>query len=83
MNSRRSPGHVIATHGSNEIACFLCNERTAHSSMTDLPSPVPLKSLTVPTDDGFRLDDDSEQIANATTSARAKPKDIDQRDRGE
>src|SRR5262245_49608826 len=31
---------------------------TSRPAVTDLPGPVPLKSLAVPTDDGFRSDDD-------------------------
>jgi len=58
VNSRRSPERVIATDGSNEIARLPRNKRTSGSAMTNLPGPVPLKSLTMPTNDGFRFDDD-------------------------
>ena len=58
VNSRRSPERVIATDGSNEIARLPRNQRTSGPAVTNLPGPVPLKSLTMPADDGFRFDDD-------------------------
>src|SRR5262249_14336720 len=58
VNSRRSPGRVVKTHGSNQIASFLRNTGTSGSTVANLPGPVALKSLTMPADDGFRFDDD-------------------------
>src|SRR5262249_57245218 len=58
VNSRRSPNRVVTTHGSNQITRLPRNTGTSRPAVTNLPSPVPLKSLTMPTDDGFRFDDD-------------------------
>src|SRR5215471_19695835 len=58
VNSRRSPGCVITTHGSNQIASFFRNTGTSRSAVANFPGPVPLKSLTMPADDGFRFDND-------------------------
>ena len=58
VNSRRSPGRIVTTYGSNQIASFLGNTGTSGPTVANLPRPVPLKSLTMPTDDGFRFDDD-------------------------
>src|SRR5215813_2801763 len=58
MNSRRSPGCIITTHGSNQIASFFRNTGTSRSAVANLPGPVPLKSLTMPANDGFRSDND-------------------------
>src|SRR5262249_45467052 len=55
------PAHPKAgSHGScsNQIASFLWNLGTSRSPMTYFPSPIPPESLTMPVDDGFRLDDD-------------------------
>src|SRR5262249_44396718 len=46
-----------AAHCSNKIARFLRNARASRPTMTNLPSPIPSESLTVPADDGFRLED--------------------------
>src|SRR5215475_8932685 len=58
VNSSRSPGCIITTHGSNQIASFFRNTGTSGSAVANLPGPVPLKSLTMPANDGFRFDND-------------------------
>src|SRR5262245_17454690 len=58
VKSRRSPNRVVTTHGSNQITRLPRNTGTSRLAVTNLPSPVPLKSLTMPTNDGFRFDDD-------------------------
>jgi hypothetical protein len=55
---RCAPERILAAHRSNQIARFLWNLGKSASSMTYLPSPIPLKSLTMPFNDGFRLNDD-------------------------
>src|SRR5262245_34762604 len=49
VNSRRSPNRVVTTHGSNQITRLARNTGTLRPAVTNLPSPVPLKSLTMPT----------------------------------
>src|SRR5262249_41758557 len=58
VDPRRTPKRVLTAHGSNQIASFLWNLGTSGSSMMYFPSPMPPESLTMPVDDGFRLDDD-------------------------
>src|SRR5262249_9738010 len=82
VNSRRSPNRVVTTHGSNQIARLPRNTGTPRPAVTNLPSPVPLKSLTMPTDHGFRFDDDQGRAPTRPQAWRAKPKDLDQLDRG-
>jgi hypothetical protein len=58
VNSRSAPGRILTAHCSNQIASILWHKRPAWFAVTNLPSPIPTKSLTLPADDGFRLDDD-------------------------
>src|SRR5262245_57396848 len=58
VDPRRTPKTVLTAHGSNQVASFLWNLGTSGSPMTYFPSPIPPESLTMPVDDGFRLDDD-------------------------
>src|SRR5262249_17432115 len=58
VNPRCSPERVMATDSSNQIARLPRNTGASRSAVTNLPGPVPLKCLTMPTDDGFRFDDD-------------------------
>jgi hypothetical protein len=57
VNPRCAPKWILAAHCSNKMARFLRNARASRPTMTNLPSPIPSESLTVPADDGFRLDD--------------------------
>src|SRR5262249_5548869 len=58
LNPRSAPDRVLAAHCSNQIASFFRNSRTSWLAVTNLPSPMPTKPLTMPADDRFRLDDD-------------------------
>src|SRR5262249_8805621 len=58
MNSRRTPERIFPAHGPDQITSLLRNTRTSRSTVTNLPGPEPMKSLTMPADDGFRFDDD-------------------------
>src|SRR5215471_2520006 len=58
VDPRRTPKRVLTADCSNQIASFLWNLRTSGAPMTYFPSPIPPESLTMPVDDGFRLDDD-------------------------
>src|SRR5437762_3767181 len=58
MDSRCSPKYVHPTHGSDEISSFLRDSRSACLAVTDLPRPIPAKCLPMPTQNGFRFDDD-------------------------
>jgi len=57
MDSRRSPQHVISTHGSDQFACGLWNARSSSFSVANLPGPVPTETATMPIDDRIRLHD--------------------------
>src|SRR6185503_20374654 len=57
MDSRRSPQHVISTHGSDQFACGLWNARSSSFSVANLPGPVPTETATMPIDDRLRLHD--------------------------
>src|SRR5215510_2856332 len=58
VDPRRTPKRVLTADCSNQIASFLWNLGTSRSPMTYFPSPIPPESLTMPVDDGFRLDVD-------------------------
>src|SRR5262249_10572026 len=58
VDPRRTPKRVLTADCSNQIASFLWNLGTSGSHMTCFPSPIQPESLTMPVDDGFRLDDD-------------------------
>src|SRR5262249_43175074 len=74
VNSRRSPKRVIATDSSNEITRLPRNKRTSGPAVTDLPAPVPLKSLTMPVDDRLGLDDDQGRAPTRPQAGEPNPK---------
>jgi hypothetical protein len=51
----RSP---IGTHSSDDIPYFFWHQRASGLSMTNVPAPIPSKSLPMPSDYVCRLDDD-------------------------
>jgi hypothetical protein len=57
VNPRRAPQWILAAHGSYQIPSFPRNLRASGSSVAYLPAPIPPESLTMPSDDGFRLYD--------------------------
>ena len=58
VDPRCAPDRVLAAHRSNQIAYFSRNLRTSSLPVTNLPGPIPMKSLAVPTNDGFRFNDE-------------------------
>jgi hypothetical protein len=56
VDARRSPVRICQAHLSNQIEHFARHGGSAQPMMA-LPSPVEPKSLSVPTDHGFRLND--------------------------
>src|SRR5262249_44294047 len=56
-NPRCAPDDVFPAHGSNQITSLFRNCRPSGPAATNLPRPVPSESLPMPTDDGFRVDD--------------------------
>ncbi len=55
MDSRHTPQRIGAAHLPDQCTNFEISFRT--TSVTAFPSPVVTKTLTVPADDGFRLND--------------------------
>src|SRR5215467_11107249 len=53
---------------------LLRNTGTPIPAVTNLPSPVPLKSLTMPTDHGFRFDDDQGRAPTRPQARKPNPK---------
>src|SRR5215467_7699844 len=58
VDPRCAPNWVLTADRSNQIADFFRDLRTSGFSVTNFPSPIPTESLTMPSDDGFRQDDD-------------------------
>src|SRR5262245_16015643 len=58
VNPRCAPSGILAAYCSNQIAGLFRNLRTSGLSVPNLPRPVPAESLTMPANDGIRLDDD-------------------------
>jgi hypothetical protein len=58
VDPRRTPKRVLTAHCSYQIASLLWNLGASRSPMTYFPSLIQPESLTVPADNGFRLDDD-------------------------
>src|SRR5215831_14955626 len=58
VDARCAPNRILTAHGPDKITRFLRNSRTARLTMTNLPGPIPAEALTMPSDDGFRFDDD-------------------------
>jgi hypothetical protein len=58
VDSRCSPKHVHPTHGLDQIASFLRDTGSSSPAMTNLPSPGPTESLTVPGDCRFWFNND-------------------------
>src|SRR5262249_14942311 len=58
VDPRCAPNRIFTAHCSNQIPEFFRNLRTTGLAVTNLPSPIPAKSLTMPADDRFRHDDD-------------------------
>jgi len=56
VDARCTPQTIVATYGSNELPRFFCHRRASGFAMANFPSPVPAESLSVPGDDGARLE---------------------------
>ena len=71
-----APNRVLAAHGSNQIADLFRNSRPSGLSVPNLPSPIPTKSLTMPADDGFRLDHEQCGTPGRPQTGTTRPKAI-------
>ncbi len=59
MNARPSPGGVFGYHAEDEFAQFLARRSSPHAGTVPRePFSIQLESGTMPTDDGFRPDED-------------------------
>src|SRR5215467_3963281 len=58
VDPRCAPNWVLTADRSNQIADLFRDLGTSGFSVTNFPSPIPTESLTMPSDDGFRQDDD-------------------------
>jgi hypothetical protein len=79
LNARRSPKRVFERHPFDQLANLLVDLRTAERSLR-FPSPIELKSLPVPFDDGLRFDNHQDTPANPARVARESPRRIDPAD---
>src|SRR5262249_43481776 len=69
----RTPKRILTAHCSNQIASFLWNLGTSGSPVTYFPGPIPPESLTMPVDDGFRLDDEQAGTPSRPDSRQPDP----------
>lgn len=59
MNPWRAPGRVFGNHAEDEFAQFLARRSSPHAGTVPRePFSIQLESGTMPTDDGFRPDED-------------------------
>ena len=74
MDARSTPKRVFPAHLADQITDFYRNAWPPDSTATDLPSPDKSKALTVPSDNGLRLDDDegSPPVEPEFTQPRSK-----------
>src|SRR5215813_6975845 len=73
VDPRRTPKRILTAHCSNQIASFLWNLGTSGSPVTYFPGPIPPESLTMPVDDGFRLDDEQAGTPSRPDSRQPDP----------
>ncbi len=69
VNSRRAPKWVLAGHPTDKVADLPRQGRSPRFSSSRLPGPEESEPLSVPTDNGLRLDDD-QRLAPARSQAR-------------
>jgi hypothetical protein len=58
VDPRCAPTGIVTAHGPDKITSFLRNSWAARATVTNLPGPIPAEALAMPSDDGFRFDDD-------------------------
>ena len=58
MNSRGSPEDIIFTNRADEITHLLGNPGSSRLAVPAFPGPKQSESLAMPSDDGFRFNDD-------------------------
>src|SRR5713226_5363096 len=58
VDAGRAPERILAAHLADQFSHVLRDRRSAGSAVTDLPRPEEAEAPTVPSNHGFRLDDD-------------------------
>src|SRR5215469_10766385 len=72
-NARCSPDNVLEAHGSNQLTGLFRQCRPSWLAAANLPGPIPPESLPVPTDYGFRFDDDQSRTPPGPQAKQPNP----------
>ena len=77
MNSRRTPGWILSDHAKNEFAQFFANGlSTGPNSMPREPTPIQLESCSMPTDNGFGLNNENRPLPARPDFAQERPEEL-------
>jgi hypothetical protein len=70
-----APGRILSSHLVDQVANLEVESRAADRAPLGLPSPIELEALTVPGEDGRRLDDDETRAPSRPPAGEPGPED--------